>query len=57
MVSKQNAQEIADILVAGRVKGIWNFAATDLNVPEKVALRDVHLSDTLHELAYYVTKR
>lgn len=57
MVSKRNAQEIADILVAGRVKGIWNFAATDLNVPEKVALRDVHLSDTLHELAYYVTKR
>ena len=31
------------ILVAGGVKGIWNFAPVDLNVPDDVTVENVHL--------------
>jgi redox-sensing transcriptional repressor len=49
------AQQIADIFVKAEVRGIWNFAPTDINVPEEIALRSVHLSDSLHELVFYIT--
>jgi redox-sensing transcriptional repressor len=48
-----SARGAADELVAGGVKGIWNFAPVDLHVPEHVALENVHLSDSLHSLVYY----
>ncbi|MCI5898273.1 MAG: redox-sensing transcriptional repressor Rex [Anaerovoracaceae bacterium] len=54
--SKSSAQEAADKLCAGGVKGIWNFAPMDLTVPENVALENVHLSDSLHSLAYYINE-
>ncbi|MCI5898702.1 MAG: redox-sensing transcriptional repressor Rex, partial [Firmicutes bacterium] len=34
----------------------WNFAPMDLTVPENVALENVHLSDSLHSLAYYINE-
>jgi redox-sensing transcriptional repressor len=49
-----SAQVAADELTAGGVKGIWNFAPVDLNVPNRVALENVHLSDSLHALTYYL---
>jgi redox-sensing transcriptional repressor len=49
-----SAQGVADELAAGGVKGIWNFAPVDLNVPDCVALENVHLSDSLHALTYYL---
>jgi redox-sensing transcriptional repressor len=49
-----NAQTVADALAAGGVKGIWNFAPVDLNVPDRVALQNVHLSDSLYALTYYL---
>jgi redox-sensing transcriptional repressor len=49
-----SAQTVADALAAGGVKGIWNFAPVDLNVPSRVALANVHLSDSLHALTYYL---
>jgi redox-sensing transcriptional repressor len=51
--NKESAQDVADTLVAGGVKGIWNFAPMDIAVPEEVALENVHLSDSLHSLIYY----
>jgi redox-sensing transcriptional repressor len=51
-----SAQKAADELVAGGVKGIWNFAPVDLQVPGRVALENVHLSDSLHSLIYYVNR-
>ena len=33
-VPRINAQKVCDILVNGGVKGIWNFAPVDLNVPD-----------------------
>lgn len=55
--NKDSAQEVADKLVRGHVKGIWNFAPTDLNVDDSVALENVHLSDSLHSLAYHINHR
>jgi redox-sensing transcriptional repressor len=54
--NKDSAQEVVDKLCAGGVRGIWNFAPTDLQLPEGVALENVHLSDSLHSLAYYINR-
>ena len=53
-VNRENAQKVADSLVSGGVKGIWNFAPIDLNIPEDVALESVHLSDSLHALSFMI---
>ena len=53
-VGQENAQEVADRLSFAGVKGIWNFAPTDIEVPKHVALENVHLSDSLHSLAYHM---
>lgn len=49
---KSKATEVADILVDNGVKGIWNFAHTDLSLPKDVVVENVHLSDTLMKLSY-----
>ena len=49
---KSKAIEVADILVDNGVKGIWNFAHTDLSLPKDVVDENVHLSDTLMKLSY-----
>ena len=48
------AQEVADKLSFAGVKGIWNLAPTDIEVPKHVALENVQLSDSLHSLAYHM---
>ena len=53
-VNRENAQDVADRLVAGGVSGIWNFAPIDLVVPPTVALESVHLSDSLHALSFMI---
>ena len=55
--SKDSAQAVADRLSFAGVKGIWNFAPIDLEVPDRVALENVHLSDSLHSLAYHINKK
>ena len=52
--TKEAAQEVADKLTFAGVKGIWNFAPVDLEVPVSVAIETVHLSDGLHSLAYHI---
>ena len=46
-VPRTNAQKVCDIFIENGVKGIWNFAPTDLIVPEDVVIENVHLSDSL----------
>jgi len=53
-VNRENAQGVADKLVAGGVKGIWNFAPVDLEIPDEVAIESVHLSDSLHALSFMI---
>ena len=54
--NKASAQEVVDKMCAGGIKGIWNFAPMDLIVNEGIALENVHLSDSLHSLAYYINR-
>ncbi|MGL5416136.1 MAG: redox-sensing transcriptional repressor Rex [Clostridium sp.] len=51
-VPRVNAQKVSDILVAGGVKAIWNFAPVDLVVPNDVIVENVHLSESLLTLIY-----
>jgi len=46
------AKKMADILVENGVQAIWNFAHTDLQLPEHVVVESVHLSDSLMQLSY-----
>ncbi len=48
------AQEIADRLVRAGIRAIWNFAPTQVIVPERIRLVNVHLSASLAELCYCV---
>lgn len=50
--SKEQAQTVADRLVRSDIKGIWNFAPVDLQVPDHIALENVHLSESLYTLSY-----
>lgn len=54
--NKGSAQEVADKLTKGGVKGIWNFAPTDLTVSKDMAIENVHLSDSLHLLTYQINQ-
>lgn len=49
---KNGSQTIADKLVEGGVRGIWNFAPIDLKVPEDIVIEDVHLNESLFTLSY-----
>ena len=50
-VPRINAQKVCDILINNGVSGIWNFAPTDLVVPQEVIIENVHLSDSLLTLS------
>ena len=56
-VPKINAQRVCDELVAGGIKGIWNFAPVDLIVPNDVNVENVHLSESLSTLIYLLHTR
>ena len=51
-VPKSGAVEIANKLVSYGIKGIWNFAHVDLNVPDYIEVENVHLSESLMKLSY-----
>ena len=55
-VPRINAQKVCDVLVNGGVKGIWNFAPIDLNVPGTVKVENVHLSESLLTLVYQMNE-
>ena len=56
-IPKTKAPEIADRLVKAGIKAIWNFAHTDLVVPEDVVVENVHLSESLMRLSDRVSSR
>ena len=49
---KKFAVPVSQKLVECGIKGIWNFAHVDLNVPEGIQVENVHLSDSLMKLSY-----
>lgn len=53
-IPKEKAVEVADMLVDTEIKGIWNFAHTDLKLPKHIIVENVHLSDSLMSLSYRI---
>ena len=51
-IPKENAPEVAADLVKWGVRAIWNFAPTDLHLPEDIKVENVHLADSLMRLSY-----
>lgn len=51
-IPKARAVEVAKHLVDNGVKAIWNFAHTDLHLPEHIIVENVHLSESLMRLSY-----
>ncbi len=54
-IPKAGAIEVSQRLVKCNIKGIWNFAHVDLEVPEHIQVENVHLSDSLMKLSYNIT--
>ncbi len=54
--TKEVAQEVADKLCFAGVRGLWNFAPIDIETPSQVAVENVHISDSLHSLAYHMNR-
>lgn len=51
-IPKTEAVKVAEILANCGIKAIWNFAHTDLNLPEDIVVENVHLSESLMRLSY-----
>lgn len=55
-VPAEEAQGVADALIAAGVRGIWNFAPTKLNVPSTIPLVNEDLSIGLSTLSYHMSQ-
>ncbi|MDD7770006.1 redox-sensing transcriptional repressor Rex [Suipraeoptans intestinalis] len=55
-IPKDKALEVADRLVENGVRAIWNFAHTDLNLPDHIIVENVHLSESLMQLSYNISR-
>ena len=51
-IPKAKAAQMAERVVKSGVKAIWNFAHTDLNMPDDMIVENVHLSESLMRLSY-----
>lgn len=51
-IPKTSAVEVAGILSECGIRGIWNFAHCDLNVPPHIRVENVHLSESLMKLSF-----
>jgi redox-sensing transcriptional repressor len=56
-VPKTKAVQLAMDLVSWGIKGIWNFAPTDLNLPKEVTVENVHLAESLMKLSYRLSSK
>ncbi len=56
-IPKEAAKQIARVVADAGVKAIWNFAHTDLNLPDDVIVENVHLSESLMRLSYTIANR
>ena len=54
-IPKTEAVIIAKKLYDYGIRGIWNFAHTDLNLPKDIVVENVHLSESLMKLSYNIS--
>lgn len=55
-IPRDEAAEVAKLLVDHGIRAIWNFAHVDLNLPERIQVENVHLSDSLMKLSYNISR-
>ena len=55
-VPNSAVNDTAEMLIKSGIRGMLNFSYTELDVPENVAVENVHLSDALMTLAYRIKK-
>jgi redox-sensing transcriptional repressor len=51
------AQSVADLMVSGGIRGIWNFAPAHIHVPEAVILQNEDLYHSLASLSFKLESR
>ena len=56
-IPKHGAQDVVDRLVKSGIKGIWNFAPIDLEVPNGVIVENVNLTESLFTLSYLMKEQ
>ena len=56
-VPENDAQEVADKLVAAGVRSIWNFAPQKIKVPDTVRIINEDLSVRLSSLSFYLSRQ
>ena len=50
-VNAENAQEVAELMISGGIKAIWNFAPAALNLPEDIILQQHDMAAALAVLS------
>ncbi len=53
-VPAEGAQEVADQLIAGGIKAIWNFAPTHLEVPSNILVQTENMATSLAVLSVHL---
>ncbi|MBO4872715.1 MAG: redox-sensing transcriptional repressor Rex [Lachnospiraceae bacterium] len=53
-IPKENVRKVASQLYELGIRGFWNFAHIDLALPEDAVVENVHLSESLMQLTYYM---
>ena len=56
-ITKAGAEAAAKRLIKIGIRGIWNFAHTDLRVPDDVVVENVHLSESLMRISYRLSNQ
>ncbi len=57
-VPKEAAVPVTELLTANGIEAIWNFTNVELTAPDSsVLVENVHFSDSLLSLSYYVAER
>ena len=53
-VPAEGAQAVADQLIAGGIKAIWNFAPTHLDVPDNILVQNENMATSLAVLSVHL---
>ena len=53
-VPAESAQEVADQLIAGGIKAIWNFAPAHLDVPSNILVQYENMATSLAVLSVHL---
>ena len=47
---------MSERLIAGGVKGIWNFTNSELHADSGIVVENVHFADSLLALSYFISE-